>query len=394
MMPIESGDDNDMINSMTFTLKEFSKVFNDYGATVYNKKATKIPYQHWRNINDLIKHASSLSSAVNCINCIEKETHNGMVDYDFETRGMRVTATVPEDFQRALITACKGEKKNVDVDDATVTYSNCTIPISGNLTTSSTIDYNNTSNYNSNAYDYTTTITTGLWTGIPKVELDSNGNLVVIDSYGHKTIISNEAFVPEPKTKEKNTMNIPSFKFDFGPAGDNVAMSPYGLAIKTPQNGWIAFNPDSNQTIDVTGLTFNFKNMIYKMPVAIEQLNEGDLILHQKLPMFVLEVDEDNSRVIAIDLAASEEKIIIPVANMFGFNYITKIAPLFNFGKMTPSADNPFGNIMPMILMSSIMDDNKSKDDNDLLQTMMMLGMLGNNNPFAAMFAGGGSNAR
>jgi hypothetical protein len=186
-------------------------------------------------------------------------------------------------------------------------------------------------------------------------------------------------------------MNIPSMKFDFGPVNsDVVAMSPYGLAIKPVSNQWIAYDTKKNQTIDVTGMVFDFKGMIYKVPVAINQIQVGDLIIHRNKGMYVTGI-QDDIHIEVIDLAASEEKVIIPVSNIFGFNYITKVVSFFNFGNITPSAENPFGNIIPMMMMSSLFEDDKNKtnDNNDFMKMMFMISMMnGETNPFATMFAG------
>ena len=198
----------------------------------------------------------------------------------------------------------------------------------------------------------------------------------------------------EKKEKEEKEMNIPSMKFDFGPANsDVVAMSPYGLAIRCG-DAWYAYNAKEGQTIDVTGMTFNFKNAIYKMPVAVNQIHEGDLIIHQKKAMYVTRVN-DKASIEVIDLAASEQKTVIPISNMFGFNYITKIAPLFNFGNITPSAENPFGNILPMMMMSSLFEDDKNNkgEGNDFMQMMFMMSLMNGTNPFDTMFAGFGPKA-
>ena len=184
-------------------------------------------------------------------------------------------------------------------------------------------------------------------------------------------------------------MNMPNLKFDFGPANPNsVAMSPYGLAIRCG-DAWYAYNTKENQTIDVTGMTFTFKNAIYKMPVAVSQIKEGDLIVHQNKAMYVTQV-KDKTSIEVIDLAASEQKTVIPVSNMFGFNYITKITPLFNLGNIAPSAENPFGNILPMMMMSSLFDDDKSNksEGNDAMQMMLIISMMNGNNPFSELFAG------
>lgn len=196
------------------------------------------------------------------------------------------------------------------------------------------------------------------------------------------------------KEKENDTMNIPTMKFDFGPANpEAVSMSPYGLAVRCGDS-WYAYNANEGQTIDVTGLTFSFKNAIYKMPVAVNQVKEGDLIIHQKKAMYVVQVN-DKTSIEVIDLAASEQKTVIPVSNMFGFNYVTKVAPLFNLGNVAPSAENPFGNILPMMMISSMFEDDKNtkSEGNDFMQMMLMMSLMNGTNPFNAMFVGAGPQA-
>lgn len=106
--------------------------------------------------------------------------------------------------------------------------------------------------------------------------------------------------------------------------------------------------------------------------------------MHNDTPIYVTEVED--GRIQAIDLCVSEEKTVVPVKNLFNFNFVTKVAPLVNFGNMKPSTDQPFGNIMPMLMMSKFLD-NKSKD-NDPMTMFMMMNMTNGANPFSTMFAG------
>ena len=231
------------------------------------------------------------------------------------------------------------------------------------------------------------TVSTSSTNGIIPNNLTTTG---IIGTYHGVSIPLAEIETKTEQTKEKenDTMNIPSMKFDFGPMSSNdTQMSPYGLAIKY-KDAWYAYNAATSQTIDVTGMTFDFEGMIYKTPVALSAVQEGDLIIHQGRPVYVIQVNNMAS-IEVVDLAASEQKTVIPVSNMFGFNFVTKVAPLFNFGTVTPSADNPFGNIVPMMLMSSLFgdknDSNKSKD-NDMFKMMAMMSLMGGNNPFGQMF--------
>lgn len=123
--------------------------------------------------------------------------------------------------------------------------------------------------------------------------------------------------------------------------------------------------------------------MIYKIPVAVKDVKPGDLIDHQHKLVYVTEVQD--TKIIAIDLVASEEKTIIPLTNMFHFNFVTKIATLVNFNVGAPSADQPFGNIMPIIMWSTLLNDGENENGMDFGKLMMLSAMTGGQNPFSFM---------
>lgn len=199
--------------------------------------------------------------------------------------------------------------------------------------------------------------------------------------------------------KENNeTMNMPNVNFDFGPCGDAISLSPYGLAIKSRDGKWLTYNPQAGNTVDVTGFTFDFKGMIYKVPVAIADIKVGDMIMHQQRPMFVTAIDGNN--ISTIDIIVSEAKNIVPVTNPFGFNFVTKITSLMNLGGTTPDPNNPFGNIMPMMIWSEILngsEENGRRGEGlfgglDIGKMMMISAMTGQQNPFGNMFNFGNLN--
>ena len=187
---------------------------------------------------------------------------------------------------------------------------------------------------------------------------------------------SNSATTNPKPNKPSFNMNI-----DFGPCGDEVAFSPYGLAIRNSKGEYFTYNPTSKQTIDVTGFTFTFQNMVYRMPVAASAVKEGDMIIHKHHPMFVSSISEGNIEV--IDILESEVKTVIPTSNPFGFNFITKIMPIVNFGNTAPSPDQPFGNLMPMMMASMVFGDNDGNNGNDMGKMFMLSAMMGNSNPFS-----------
>ena len=165
--------------------------------------------------------------------------------------------------------------------------------------------------------------------------------------------------------------NMKMFNFDFGPIKDNdaVRMSPYGIAVKNVNGTYQAYDKKNGEIMDVD--TFNFKadNMFFKMPVAIDAIEAGDVIIFNRRPCFVFGFSEQGD-VIAIDIAMGEKKTILPSKSPFGFNYITKIVSLVDnmFGGEAPSAENPFGNILPFMLMN---EDNSSMKD--MLPMMMLM---------------------
>lgn len=65
---------------------------------------------------------------------------------------------------------------------------------------------------------------------------------------------------------------------------------------------------------------------------------------------------------------------------MFGFNFITKIVSFLNFGSSTPTEEQPFGNIMPIIMASMVFNED---EDSTFGNKLMMISMLsGNSNMF------------
>lgn len=189
-----------------------------------------------------------------------------------------------------------------------------------------------------------------------------------------------------------NKMNINlNNLFDFGPINDNIIMySPYGLAFRNSNNQYLTYNPTTKKTTDVTGLTIDLEGLIYKVPVGLNSVKPGDIIIHNGKPVCV-EGIEDYS-VICVDIENSELKTVIPPTNIFGFNYVTKITPLFNLGSMNPSEDNPFGNIMPYLLFSTLSENsssNKSGNGFDMQTLLLMSMMNADGNFFGNIFGNG-----
>ena len=186
---------------------------------------------------------------------------------------------------------------------------------------------------------------------------------------------------------EKENKNMKGFNFDFGTCeNNNVRLSMYGLAIKNGAGEWVSYNPKSHEIINVD--IFNMENggkYLFKMPVGIKQIKEGDIVVHNKVPMFVTNINPDGKSFEVVDAREGECKTIIPTKNMFGFDVITKVVSLFGAFMDAPTADQPFGNMLPFLMMNdkevdpmvAFMLMNQQNDGNmDFMSNPMMMYML------------------
>lgn len=57
--------------------------------------------------------------------------------------------------------------------------------------------------------------------------------------------------------------------------------------------------------MNVDILNFNGNGLMYKMPVAIKDIKDGDIVIHNKVPMFVLEVFDKSRWTSLISILAS-----------------------------------------------------------------------------------------
>lgn len=190
----------------------------------------------------------------------------------------------------------------------------------------------------------------------------------------------NKTINNKDEKKEKNNM----FKFDFGSCAGNekIAMSMYGLAIRNEAGVWVSYDANTKSVIDVDILNFRDMNRyIYKMPIAMKDIAVGDMVIHNKVPMFVNEITPEG-KIVVIDIYAGEEKIIMPTKSPFGFNFITKVISLFDGVFQPASKENPFGNMWMFAMLSDGNFDMK-----DMLMFSMMTGnnIAGNVNPMMLM---------
>lgn len=168
----------------------------------------------------------------------------------------------------------------------------------------------------------------------------------------------------DSENKENSFMkNFVDFKFG-KVVSDDVRMSMYGIAIKNVDGRYVSWDAKSHSVMDVEVMNMPSEDFLYLMPVAIKDVKAGDVVIHNRVPMFVVEVHTSTLKV--IDIREGAEKEIYLTKSPFGFNFATKVISLFN---MTGSANEnmPFGNMLPLMLMGD------GKMDN-LLPLMLMSG--------------------
>lgn len=180
----------------------------------------------------------------------------------------------------------------------------------------------------------------------------------------------------ENKNDEGEKTKMKGFNFDFGPCtNDQVRMSMYGLAIKNASGEWVSYN--DGQVVNVDVLNFDGAKYMFKMPVAVKDIAVGDIVIHNRVPMFVESIENG---IHVVDIRAGEKKEILPTTNMFGFNFVTKIVSLFNAFQSSPTPDQPFGNMLPFLMLNG--EDGKTMDSDTMLMFMMMQNQNGSANIF------------
>ena len=186
-----------------------------------------------------------------------------------------------------------------------------------------------------------------------------------------------QAFVDKNNNNdEKENSIMKGFNFDFGPMNSNVVrMSIYGLAVKNKTGNWVAYDAKNGEIMDVDVFNFDGSKFMYRMPVAINDVAVGDVIVHMSVPMFIVGKSEDGKAVYAVDPVAGERKEIMLTKSPFGFNFVTKVVNFLG-GAFDADASNPFGNLGLMAMLS---EDNV--DMRDVLPFMLMANS-GNANGF------------
>ena len=350
------------------------KLLDKFASEVADKKWEKVPYKFWR----AMAHTSEPTLIIKRVREYDPEVpDNDYDEYSLEINKIGLTGTA----ENSKICTFRSDDKSFGSFLDNVFYSPMLtskiveakndVIWDNNTTAKWVYDPTLTAASNINP-DYLTTNTTSSYTWNYDLKLTEEDVKDMIKEAIDKAI-DNE--------KEKDKMDTSNlFNFDFGPASSGqFRMSPYGLAVRTQANGWVAYNAKTGELMDVDILNFDISKMIYKMPVALTAIKPGDILMHCGKPVFVREVTTGSNTVHVIDYTNATVAGILPVKSPFGFNFFTKVCPLFNFDQASANNDNPFGNMLPFLML------NGEKDGSfDPTLLFMASAMTGGNIDFAS----------
>ena len=365
-----------MVTNKYWTREHLREVMDNFSADFKNKRySEKIEYELWRKIRNIRTPIISYNNTV--VNIFEGYNHT-------PENWEKVASFKIYDwgFGRFLYDNYFNEevKNNMSSISATnKSASNITT-----IATNATVDTTLNGYFNSSAVD--------------SIKVDNYGNVRWSDRTGDDGIYATTSVVNscdicyhknkcdscyyakkanENKNDEGEKTRMKGFNFDFGPCtNDQVRMSMYGLAIKNASGEWVSYN--DGQVVNVDVLNFDGAKYMFKMPVAVKDIAVGDIVIHNRVPMFVESIENG---IHVVDIRAGEKKEILPTTNMFGFNFVTKIVSLFNAFQSSPTPDQPFGNMLPFLMLNG--EDGKTMDSDTMLMFMMMQNQSGSANVFA-----------
>jgi hypothetical protein len=163
----------------------------------------------------------------------------------------------------------------------------------------------------------------------------------------------------------KNVLN--TIKGQFGKVEGKFAFSVLtgGLALrKGLTNSFVAYNKDTKELTDVSGLTLKFDVPAFKLPVASEQVAVGDLIIHNGEYVYVTKKNDGYLEILNPEKGVNGS--VVPTKN------VLLNAAFYTVVKTLDAAGGTGFN--PMLLMA--MD--KGSDKSDLLPLLLMSGGIGN----------------
>lgn len=367
-----------------FSKDNWKKALDTFADMVKEKRYNAVRYEKWRKYNKLTDVVAVYEKNTIGIFSTQKESST-MVDFFLIN-----DRSFGEYLYIFFFLTTKGEE-NMTVKDFAKTTAVANFDASIVATSSKTIAPTTITKVNDKEYinarvcvNDLPVIAYGFDTKADKCDIEMIAHSSVnnvIDTKADKCevdCLASRVSVLEAEKKEKEDKNMKNFNFDFGPCtNDQCHVSMYGIAVKNAAGVYVSYNPDTKEIVDVDILNFEGAKYMYKIPVALNDIAVGDVIIHNRKPMFVIGLSTDGSNnLTCIDVCAGEQKTIVPTVSPFGFSFITKIVSLFNSMMTSTNTGNPFDNMWMLMLFN----DNKGIDMKDILIMSMLNNKDGFNN--------------
>lgn len=344
-----------MVVNKYWSNERLREVMDNFSADFKNKKySEKIEYELWRKIRNIKVPVLSCEDTV--INIYERYDHKKIASFricDWGFGRFLYDNHFKEEAQKNNMNGISAINSSTS---AIVTKATSGITLnSGSVNTNIKVDESGNLYWNDNTYATTTA------SRVDTCDICYHKNKCDNCYYAKKTIEN------EKKDDEGEKTKVKGFDFDFGPCTNGqVRMSMYGLAIKNVNGEWVSYN--NGQVVNVDVLSFDGAKYMFKMPVAVKDIAVGDIVVHNRVPMFVESIENG---IHVVDIRAGEKKEILPTTNMFGFNFVTKIVSMLNAFQSSPTPDQPFGNMLPFLMLNG--EDGKSMDSDAMLMLMFMM---------------------
>lgn len=356
-----------MVTEFTLSRKEFLAKMREYSKSNQGKQYP-VEANAWRTMKRrLVENEDCVEVSID-VNCIRARAYETVYYYNalYTTNLDKFIDYLRSTYNMATHNFCNC------VSDSTSALN--TLTTSLNSLSIGATDYTDVSVSNViKSSDYITTVNTTDWLCGTTNDLDCRITSI------EKAVNEIEKAVNDMTKKEEKKDMDKMFNFDFGKiTSDAVRVSMYGIAVKSVDGHYVSYDAKSHSVMDVDIVNMPAGDFLYKMPVAIKDVKAGDVVIHNRTPMFVVEVHDSTLKV--VDVREGTEKEIYLTKSPFGFNFATKVVSLMDMTGAKADESNPFGNMLPFMLM------NNGKDFDPMMLMLMNGGKMDMSNPMMLYF--------
>ena len=190
-----------------------------------------------------------------------------------------------------------------------------------------------------------------------------------------------EQFDEEELKEETMNENELTTKFELGMNKDkNIASTLMGIAVRKG-DGWVVYDKKKHKLIDVGKLKLG-DLPIFIVPTM--KLKEGDLIKDGGRYYVVQKIEKGNVQ--TLDVKTGEVKIVVPIDNLLGLKFYSKViavsidgklgmgkmAAIVAMSKNSNNEDNQANSLLPLVLLKDELDI-----EDDMKKMLVMSTMMG-----------------